>query len=79
MSLMDDLMKAEASAVKAKGSGCGLCDVIAATEDEGTREALRTAAAGTIGTRRFSEILRAHGADVSRPHIQRHRDERHES
>lgn len=72
--LLDDLDRA----LVANGSKkvCPACDVIAAAS-ESVRGPLSDAMAGTIGRDKLVQILRAHGHDVSRRVIERHRQEGH--
>ena len=73
-SLLDDLEKAlVANGTKAV---CAACDALAAVS-ESVRGPLADALAGTIGRDKLVTILHAHGYNVSRRTIERHRREAH--
>ena len=57
---------------------CPACETLAAVS-ESARGPLADALAGTIGRDKLVQILRAHGHDVSRRVIERHRKEGHTS
>lgn len=81
MTLHQDLI--EAAQASAGKRPCGLCEYIASIDDIHTFDALRDAAAGTIGIRKLEFILRKHDArdnndkPVGRRTILRHRQEEH--
>lgn len=78
MSLLDDLTRAEhETKTGGRWMSCSLCDLIRATEDEDTREALKAAAAGKIGIRKLYGVLHANGTGVGQKTIVRHRREEH--
>lgn len=76
MSLLEDLQRGEVESARALP--CPLCEYIRATEDEVTREALASAAAGSIGIQKLTAILFKHGTGIGRRTVERHRNERHE-
>lgn len=75
MSLLDDINQAEAET--SIGKGCPLCEYIASVPDAETQEALRGAAAGTIGRDKLIAILAKHETGIGRRTVERHRTERH--
>lgn len=74
--LLEDLTEAAQAAAGEKP--CRLCDYIQATEHEATREALVSAAAGSIGINKLASILHRREIGIGRRTIQKHRNERHE-
>lgn len=77
MSLLDDIKTAEGGRWP-EDRPCGLCDVIRDLADDGTREAFRGAAAGTISERALHKICRKHGFGIGFATIKRHRSEEHQ-
>lgn len=77
MSLLDDINEAEAET--SIGKGCPLCEYIESIEEPETQEALRGAAAGTIGRDKLVAILAKHGTGIGRRTVERHRTEGHGS
>ena len=56
---------------------CSLCDFIRSVEDETTRRALTSAAAGTLGRDSLVNLLRKHGTGLGNRTVERHRNEGH--
>lgn len=77
MSILDDLVAAESTGGQkyAPTRGCAACQALESVEDPATKEVLKRALAGTIGTERLSTILAGHGYTVSRRQINNHRAE----
>jgi hypothetical protein len=81
MSLLGDLAAAERAA---RGeTSCGLCQIVERHSGD-ERAALESAAGGTIGERKLTELLAKHGLRdnngnaVARRTIERHRKEGHQ-
>ena len=75
MSLLDDLREGER---ETRGEGpCPACELVAATEDEETREYLIAAFAGSIGINKLAAIMQRNETGVGHRTITRHRKEGH--
>jgi hypothetical protein len=75
MSLIDDLIAAEATSPKGQ---CKACKAIEEAPED-SREALRSALAGSIGRDRLAVICKRNGLDVTRWAISQHRQEGHQA